>query len=277
VVSTDTQNNLTVEEMAGYKTLYAKGYAPKSIILRYERSIADLVGHKGALQADIARLKQQQGETRMQMTTLLNQRQSQGADDLREAQSKLADSLPRLVAAKSTLDGTVVRAPVGGYVFNLTQFTPGSAAGGGEVLMQVVPANAPLFVQAMVKPQDIESVRVGMDAKVRVLALNPRWHGPMDAKVAMVAPDKSTPSQAAAAAAASQGGSTGAGATAAASMGFYRVDLRIDHKELTKLKPTERITPGMPASVTLISGKRTLMGFLISPITDTFEHAFHEQ
>jgi HlyD family type I secretion membrane fusion protein len=272
VVSTDTQSKLTDEEMGGYKTLYAKGYAPKSLILRYERSMADLTGHKGSLTADIARLKQQQGETRLQMTGLLNQRQTQAAEELRDSQAKLADSLPRLTAAKSTLDGTVVRSPADGYVFNLTQFTPGSAVGGGEVLMQVVPANAPLYVQAMIKPQDIETVHVGMDAQVRILALNPRWHGPMKAKVVMVAPDKNAPPPERAAAAAA-----GSAAERAAATGFFRVDLRIDPQELAKLKPGERVTPGMPASVMMVSGKRTLLGFLISPITDTLDHAFHEQ
>jgi HlyD family type I secretion membrane fusion protein len=272
VASTDTQSKLTDEEMGGYKTLYAKGYAPKSLILRYERSMADLTGHKGALVADIARLKQQQGETRIQMTGLLNQRQTQAAEELRDAQSKLADSLPRLAAAQSALDATVVRSPADGYVFNLTQFTPGSAVGGGEVLMQVVPADAPLYVQAMIKPQDIETVHVGMDAQVRILALNPRWHGPMKAKVVMVAPDKNSPPPDRTATASASGA-----LERAAGMGFYRVDLRIDPQELTKLKANERITPGMPAAVMMVSGKRTLLGFLISPITDTLEHAFHEQ
>jgi HlyD family type I secretion membrane fusion protein len=270
VDSTKTQTKLTDEEMSGYKTLYAKGYAPKSLILRYERSMADLAGHNGQLVADIARLRQQQGETRMQITSMRNQRETQAADEVRDSGTKLADVLPRLAAAKRVFDTTVVRAPVDGYVFNLTQFTPGGAVGGGEVLMQLVPANAPLFVQTMVKPQDIESVHMGMDAKVRILALNPRWHGPMSAKVTMVAPSKVTPQ------AERMAGAGGAGAQAA-SMGFYRVDLRIDPQELTKLKPDERITPGMPASVTLVSGRRTLLGFLISPITDTMEHAFHEQ
>jgi len=257
VESVEDQSKLTDEEMSGYKTLYAKGYAPRQLILRYQRSMSDLAGRKGSLLADIARLKQQQGETRMQMVTMSDQRHSQAADELRDAQAKLADVLPRLTAAKAAFEGTVLRAPVDGYVFNLTQFTPGGASNPGEVLMQVVPSNAPLFVQAMIKPQDIETVRVGMDARVRILALNPRWHGPMDAKVVMVAPDKSTNEK--------------------AGLSFYRADLRIDPKELTKLKPDERITPGMPASVMLVSGKRTLLGFLISPITDTMDHAFHEQ
>jgi len=257
VASVNDQADLTDQEMSGYKTLYAKGYAPKQLILRYERSMAELVGRRGSLVAEIARLKQQQGETRMQMVSMSNQRHSQAAEELRDAQGKLADVLPRLTAANSTLAGTVVRAPVDGYVFNLTQYTPGGAAAPGEVLMQVVPSNAPLFVQAMIKPQDIESVHVGQHARVRILAFDPRWHSPMDAKVVMVSPAKITNEK------------TGAA--------FYRADVRIEPKELTKLKTGERVTPGMPASVTMVTGKRTLLGFLISPITDTLEHAFREQ
>lgn len=257
IASVQDQTKLTDEEMSGYKTLYAKGYAPKQLILRYQRSMSDLAGRKGSLLADVARLRQQQGETRMQMAAMRDQRHTQAADELREAQAKLADALPRLIAAKVAQNNTVVSSPAAGYVFNLTQFTPGASSNPGEVLMQVVPANAPLFVQAMVKPQDIEEVHVGMDARVRILALNPRWHHPMNAKVIMVAPDKTSNDK------------TG--------VSFYRVDLRIDPKELTKLKQDERITPGMPASVMMVSGKRTLLGFLISPITDTMEHALREQ
>jgi HlyD family type I secretion membrane fusion protein len=270
--ATQDQIKLTQEEMAGYQTLYDKGYAPKSLILRYERSVSELVGHKAALVADVARLRQQMGETRMQMVSLQNQRQTQGADDMKEAQAKLADVMPRLTAAKQTLDGTTVRAPVDGYVFNLTQYTPGAAVGAGEVLMQLVPSNAPMLVSAMVKPQDIGQVRAGMKARVQISGLNPRWHGPMNAKVLMVAPDKSSPPPSA-----SRSPADSHAAPSPLAMGFYRVDVQIEPKELTKLKTEERITPGMPATVMLVSGKRTLMSFLVSPITDTLDHAFREQ
>jgi HlyD family type I secretion membrane fusion protein len=257
VDSVQEQSKLTDDEMSGYKTLYAKGYAPRQLILRYERSMSELSGRKGSLQADIARLRQQQGETRMQMVSMSDQRHTTAADELRDAQAKLSDVLPRLIAAKAALAGAVVRSPTEGYVFNLTQFTQGGAAGAGEVLMQVVPADAPLFIQAMIKPQDIESVKLNMDARVRILALNPRWHSPMNAKVTMVAPSKTSSEK--------------------SGLSFYRIDVRIDPKELTKLRSGEHITPGMPASVMLITGNRTLLGFLVSPITDTLEHAFHEE
>ena len=271
IASVKDQSDLTDEEMSGYKTLYAKGYAPKQLIMRYQRSMADLAGKQGSLTADMARLRQQMGETRMQMTSVLNQRQSQAADEVRDAQTKLADVTPRLAAARQALDGTVIRAPVDGYVFNLTQYTQGGAVSPGEVLMQIVPSNAPLLVSAMVKPQDIGSVHMGMKAKVRISALNPRWHKPMDAQVVMVSPDKSSPAP---------GRAAGTGATGSEGtppMSFYRINVRIDPKELTTLRPDEHVTPGMPASVTLVSGHRTLMSYLVSPITDTMDHAFHEQ
>ena len=257
VASVQEQSALTDEEMAGYKTLYAKGYAPKQLILRYQRSMSELAGRKGSLLADIARLKQQQGETRMQMATLRDQRHSQGADELREAQAKLADAMPRLVAATAAQEATVVKSPADGYVFSLTQFTPGGAAAPGEVLMQVVPANAALMVSAMVKPEDIESIYVGQKARGRILALNPSWHSPMDGQVTLVSAEKTNNEK--------------------SGLSFYRVDVRIDPKQLTKLRSNERITPGMPASIMLVTGKRTLLGFLISPITDTLDHAFREE
>ena len=257
VKSVDEQIKLTQEEMSGYQTLYDKGFAPKPLILARERSIADLAGRKGSLLSDIARLHQQAGETRMQMAANRDTRESQAAEGLRDTQTKIADTSPRLTALRETLDETVVRSPVDGYVFDLTQFTPGGVTGTGEVLMDVVPANEPIIVTAMIPPQSIDKVHQGMEATVRFTGLNQRWNSPLNAKVVMVSADKITNDK------------TG--------VSFYRADLRVDPKELTKLKRSARITPGMPASAQLITGKRTIMGSLISPITDTLRGALRDQ
>jgi HlyD family type I secretion membrane fusion protein len=257
VKSVDEQIRLTKDEMGGYQELYDKGFAPKPLILRYQRSVADLDGRKGSLLSDIARLRQQLGETRMQMAAARDTRESQAAEGLRDTQAKIADTMPRLTAARETLVETVIRAPVDGYVFNQTQFTVGGVTSPGEVLMEVVPANAPIIVSAMVTPQDIDKVHVGMDAKVRLTGLNQRWHSPMAAKVVMVSPDKTVNEK--------------------AGTSYYRADLRIDPKELTKLKKNTQITPGMPAQTQIVSGQKTVMGSLISPITDTVRDALHDQ
>jgi HlyD family type I secretion membrane fusion protein len=257
VESVEEQRRLTAEEMSGYQTLFEKGYAPKQLILRYQRTLADLAGRKGSLLAEIARLRQQMGETRMQLAATRDQRESQAAEGLRDTQSRLADITPRLTTARQTLEATVVRSPVDGYVFNLTQFTVGGVTGAGEVLMDVVPASAPMMVTAMIKPEDVDEVHVGMDARVRLSGLNQRWHSPMPATVAVVSADRITNDK------------TG--------VSFYRVDLRIDPKDLKELKRGAQLTPGMPAQAMIVTGKRTIMGFLISPITDTIHDAFREQ
>ena len=257
VAAVEEQRRLTAEEMSGYEILYAKGFAPKPLILRYQRSIADLAGRKGSLLADIARLRQQMGETRMQMVSGRDQRESQAAEGLRDAQARLADVTPRLTAAKQALMETTVRSPVDGYVFNLTQFTVGGVTAPGEVLMDVVPANAPMLITVMIKPEDVDDVHVGMDARVRLSGLNQRWHNPLPAKVVVVSADRIDNER------------TG--------VSSYRVDLRIDPKELTNLKHGATISPGMPAQALIVAGHRSIMGSLISPITDTLQDALREQ
>lgn len=257
IASIDEQRRLTEEELSGYRKLNEQGYAPKTLILRYERSLAELGGRKGQLSADVARMRQQMGETRLQLVQLRDERQSQAAEGLRDSQSKIADVVPRLTTARQSLQQTVVRSPVDGYVFNLTQFTVGGVVGSGETLMDIVPAGTPLTVSAMVKPEDVDQVRQGMPARVRLTGLNQRFSDDLKATVSVVSADRITNEQ------------TG--------VAYYRVDLRIEPTELKKLKRGVELTPGMPASAMIVTGQRTVMGYLISPITDTLHDAFREE
>jgi HlyD family type I secretion membrane fusion protein len=251
------QQRLTEEELAGYRKLNEQGFAPKTLILRYERSLAELGGRRGQLTSDIARIRQQIGETRIQLATLQNERASQSAEGLRDSQTKLADVIPRLTTARQNLAATVVRSPVEGYVFNNTQFTVGGVVGSGEVMMDVVPKTTPLTVTAMIKPEDVDEVRVGMPAKVKLTGLNQRFSDSLDATVSVVSADRINNEK------------TG--------VAYYRVDLQIPPAELKKLKRGLQLTSGMPAQALIKTGDRSVMSFLISPITDTLEDAFREE
>lgn len=251
------QQRLTEDELDGYRKLHEQGFAPRNLLLRYERSLAELAGRRGQLNSEIARLKQQMGETRMQLASLQSERSSQAAEGLRDSQTKLADVIPRLTAARQNLAATIVRSPVDGYVFNLTQFTVGGVVGAGEVMMDVVPQATPLTVTAMIKPEDVDEVRPGMDAKVKLTGLNQRFNDSLDAKVSVVSADRITNEK--------------------SGVAFYRVDLRIAPSELSKLKKGIQLTPGMPAQALIKTGDRSIMSFLISPITDTLEDAFREE
>ena len=249
-------DRLTREELAGYQTLYEKGYAPKTLILRYQRTLADLAGRRGSLVAEITRLREQIGETRLQINTLKEQRISQAAEGLRQAQAALAEVTPKLTAASQTLNAATVRSPADGYVLDLTQFTVGGVVGPGERLMSVVPANAPLIVSSRIKPQDIDVVHVGMQARVRLSAFNSRKAPPVNATVTTVSADQLVDEK------------TGEG--------YFRADLKIEPKELTKLPRDAKLSPGMPAETMIVTGNRSILSYVVSPLTDTIRDALRE-
>ncbi len=248
---------LTKEELAGYQTLYEKGYAPKTLILRYERTLADLAGRRGALNSEITRLGQQKGETRLQLNSLRDQRVSQAAEGLRQMQSGLSDVSPRLTAARQMLDHTVLRSPVDGYVLDLTQSTIGGVVGSGELVMSVVPANAPLLITAKIKPADIDDVRVGMNAKVRLTAFNYRKVNPVEGEVIAVSADQLTDPK--------------------SGEGYFRADIRIPPSQLATLPKGAKLSPGMPAAVSIVTGTRTILSYVVSPLTDTIRDSLREE
>lgn len=247
---------LTKEELSGYQTLYEKGYAPKTLILRYDRSLADLAGRRGALNSEITRLRQQKGETRLQLNSLRDQRVSQAADGLRQMQSGLSDVSPRLTAARQTLNNAILRSPVDGYVLDLSQSTIGGVVGPGEVLMNIVPANAPLIVSAKIKPADIDDVKVGMKAEVRLTAFNYRKVSPVQGEVIAVSADSLSDQK------------TGEG--------YFRADIRIAPKDLASLPKGAKLSPGMPAAVSIVTGTRTILSYVVSPLTDTIRDSLKE-
>lgn len=256
IQSIDEQIALTEEELSGYEILHEKGYAPKNLLLRYERSLADLRGRRGSLISDVARTQEQKGETRLQLTSLMQQYQTEASEGLRDAQAQLSDVSPRLSAAREMLDRTVVRSPVDGYVLNLTQFTVGGVASPGETLMDIVPANEQLVVSARVKPEDIDQVEPGMTATVRLSAYSSRKVGAVDGRVLTVGADRLVDDR------------TGDA--------YFPVTLNVDPSELSQLGAGVELSPGMPVQVMIKTGERSILSFLLDPIEETVSHALRE-
>jgi len=257
VDSIQQQTDLLRQELQGYQTLLEKGFAPKTLVLRMQRQLADTEGKRGSLMADITRNGQQAGETRMQLLSLYEQRAAESASALREAETRLTDLGPRLGAAQEALTQTEVRAPANGYILGLSQFTIGGVAGAGEVLMEVVPSNAPLIVSAQIRPGDIDEVRPGMPASVVLQAYNSYRVPKIEAEVLTVSADALSDRE--------------------GKMSFYRADLRIKPEEIRKLPKGAHLYPGMPATVMIKTGKRTILSFLLGPIGELLDHSMREQ
>lgn len=254
--SIEDQARLSREELQGYQTLYEKGYAPKTLLLRLQRALAQSDGQRGALVSEKTRTQEQIGETKLQMDALYQARASEAAENKRKADAVLADLSPRLGAARESLAATVIRAPVDGVVLNLTQHTLGGVAGAGEVLLDIVPQNAPLVVLAMVRPSDIDEVRVGMKAQVDLAAYSATKVPKAEASVINVSADALT--------------------NATTGESYFIAELKIDPAEFRRMPKGVRLYPGMPANVMIITGKRTVMSYLLGPIGDIIDHAMRE-
>lgn len=248
--------NLIREQLKGYQTLYDKGFAPRTTLLNLQRTLSDMGGQRGANIAEVTRAQEQIGEVTVNLSKVRQQFQAEAAEGLSQTQVQLADAVPRLRAAEEALAGATVRSPIDGYVLGLTQFTPGSATAPGERLMDIVPANEPLIIEGRVKPTDIDQATVGQKARVLLTAYNARLHAGVDGEVVRVSPDLIE---------------TEAGA-------FFRVDVRITPEDLAASNNSDvTLSPGMPATVMLLTGKRSIMSYLLNPFIAPVERAFRDE
>ena len=256
-VSVDAQSQLIASELEGVRELNQQGYAPRSRLLALQRNAAALKGQRGSLIAEVARAQETIGQTRIELAQLNDKRQTEAAEGLRTAQGQLTEIEPKLGATRASLAQTEIRAPVDGYVFNLTQFTEGGVAGAGAPLMQIVPVNTRLLINARVRPQDISDVKTGMLARVTLTAYNPRTTPVLDGQVTLVSADAATDER--------------------TQESYYTVQVRVEPKELARAGPKVRLSPGMPAQVAIVTSDRTILDYLLGPIIESMKTSLRER
>lgn len=255
--SVDDQTALVQQELKDVRELSRQGYAPESRLLALERNAVQIKGQRGSMTQDMARVGQAIGEVRLQIAQLENKHQTEVADGIRSAQDQLAENEPKLRSTLEQLAQTEIRAPVTGYVFNLTQFTEGGVAPAGQLLMQIVPSNARMIVQAEVDPKDIADVKLGMPARVTITAFNTRTTPPIDGHVTLVSADAKLNEK------------TGKSS--------FMVEVTITPAELAEAGPDVKLTPGMQASVAIVTGSRSIMAYLVQPFTNAMKDSMRER
>ncbi len=256
VQANETSSNLVREQLKGYQSLFDQGFAPRNQVLTMQRTLSDLGGQRGANIATITATQEQIGEVVSSLSKLDQQIQTEAAEGLRTSQVRLADALPRLRSAEELLESSVVRSPVDGVVLGLTQHTIGAATASGERLMDIVPANEPLIIEAKVKPTDIDQVKMGQKARVMLSAYNSRTHQGVDGQVVSISPDLIEMPE---------------------GQAFFRAAVRITPEALIASDNKDVVlTAGMPATVMFVTGERSIMSFLLSPFTAPLAKALKE-
>jgi len=254
--SQDRQLELIREEHAGTRELYEKGWSPKTRVLALERKIASLEGRIGELIAERARAHQVIGEAKLQIAQLQKERLAEATTELRDVQTRLGEVEPRLGLAKEMLSRTELAAPEAGYVLGLTAFTVGGVIASGERVLDIVPADSALIIEARIQPSDIDDVYAGMSAVVQLTAYKRRVVPTVDGVLTWVSADRLTDDRSGEA--------------------YYVVYVEIDPESLAEVGEI-RLYPGMPAQVMIATGARTALDYLLGPLTSSFDRAFREQ
>jgi HlyD family secretion protein len=206
--------------------------------------------------SSIAETKSKIGEARLQMVRLDQDFRTDVVKELGEAQGKEAELIERGVAARDLLDRIEIHAPTAGVVHQLAAHTIGGVVRAGDPIMEVVPDSDDLQIEARLQPNDIDQVRTGQKAFVRFSAFNQRVTPQISGIVSYVSPDTSRDQQSNAL--------------------YFTVRVILLEEERRRLAGLQLVS-GMPAEVFMQTGSRTMLSYLLKPITDQLQRAFVER
>jgi HlyD family type I secretion membrane fusion protein len=246
----------TRKEMESIQPLVDRGLISRPRYLQLERSGAALQGQAADTLANIAKARQAIAEQRQQMAQLENDRMTEVTRDLRDTQAKILEVLPKLTSALSVLGRLEIRSPYAGRVVGLNVFSVGGVIGRGEKILDVVPDQDALIVEAQVGVDDISDVHPNTRVEVHLTAYKQRIAPIIHGDVIQVSADRLTDNR------------TG--------NPYYTALVRVDEAELVQL-PNIQLYPGMPATVMIPTVERTAFQYIVGPLVMSFNQAFRQR
>lgn len=256
VTAKDSEIALIKEELADLDGLLNKQLVSKSRVSALRREQARLSGEYGDLIAQIARTKEAISERQIQILQIEESYRAEVLEQLQEARSRIAQLEEQKIAAEDELTRVDIVAPRNGYVHQLSVHTIGGVVAPGETVMQIVPREDQLIIEAQVQPVDIDQLAPGQEARIRFPSFDQRTTPELNARLLTVAADLT------------QDERTG--------LSYYTAKLVIDDDELEKLG-SQTLVPGMPVETFLQTGERTVLSYLVKPVTDQIAHAMRER
>ena len=226
----------------------------KSRVLALEREKSRLEGVIGRSMTDEAKAENGIGETKLQIEQVQNKFDEEVASSILEVRQKINDAREKIRVARDVVHRIDVTAPVSGTVQNLKVFTIGGVIKPGEVLLEVVPDQDALIVQAHVSPHDMDRMSPGMQAEVRFTSFKSSILPIILGRVESVSRDRlfdETTRQP-----------------------YFLAQVVVDDIP-TELR--DRLVAGMPADLVFPTGERTVLNYLVRPLQDRMNSAFRER
>jgi HlyD family secretion protein len=253
----DKEIALVEKELVGVRLLYDQHLIQLTRLTTLERDAARLSGERAQYIASRAQAKGKITETELQIIQIDKDMVSEVSKDLRETNDKIGEFVERKVTAEDQLRRIDIRAPQDGVVLQSTVHTVGGVITAGDAIMMIVPKADDLSVEAKVNPQDIDKLQVGQKTLLRLSAFNQRTTPELNGLVTRVSADVTTDQR------------TG--------QSYYTIRVSMPPNEVARLGAENKIIPGMPVEAFVQTGDRTMMSYLMKPLSDQFMRSFREK
>lgn len=254
----DTRGVIAIqrEEKQMIEPLVARGSAPRLELLQLERSILEKEAELNGYLSSLPRVKSSIAEAQARIEEVTSNAQAQAQMELSTKLIELNEIEERLTSLKERKTRTELRSPVNGTIQSIEANTIGGVVRPGEDIIQIVPMDDQLLVEARIRPADIAFLYPGQEAVVKITAYDFSIYGGLDAEVVNISADTIEDEE---------GNS------------FYRVRLQTYENELKRKGEVLPIIPGMVASVDILTGEKTVMQYLLKPFIKTLDNAMNER
>ena len=257
IASNEAQSRSIQQELQRFYDMDDQ-FKPVNRIAALERNAAAIEGEGGSLRAEVARIRDAIGQTRLETVGVSTKLYEDVAEQLRTVEIQLNELQPQLAQLRRQIANARILAPATGQVLGLTVFTEGGVIQSGQTLMEIVPDKASQVIVASINPADIDNLRVGLETEVKFPGLRERNPPILRGAVTRVAADAITPE--------------------GAKESEFRVEIVVPPSELEKLgRSADAIRPGMPVEIVILLKKRTALDYLIEPLTRSLWRTGSEQ
>ncbi|CAN7422606.1 HlyD family type I secretion periplasmic adaptor subunit [Pararhizobium sp. LjRoot238] len=257
--ATVRQMELLEDEYQSKTGLLAKGLVRANEVKAIQRAIAEAEGQIGRLEAEIAETQAQLVKGQQEVLRAEGVYREDALDQLQSIQSERDAVREQLREAENVLQRATINAPVSGTVVRTYYHTTGGVIESGKAILEILPAGVPLIIEAQIPRNDIDSVKLGQTATIRLVALNQRTTPVLQGTVFYISADALQDNK-----------------TSTADHDVYLARINISSEEIARVRGFSP-TPGMPVEVMIQTTERTFFSYIAKPITDSMSRAFSEQ
>ena len=253
----ESSARLAQEQVNMLAPLAAKGIVPQTELLSARRELVDVQGRRAAARQGTARAAAAIQEAQAQLSEARFDFRQQALNERSEVTTKIAVNEQTIRGAAARLNRNELRAPVAGIVNDVQVTTVGGFVNAGQKIMQVVPIGEKLLIEARVAPKDIAFIKTGDRANVKVTAYDFSIYGGLPGAVRQISADSIYDE--------------------AEKQAYYTVIVETDRAYILSRGKRLPIVPGMICDVEIITGRKSVLTYLMKPVLKAFDEALTER